>query len=139
MSIGVIQAINTSGRFPSIKIEDKWYNVSNDVSLTGFAANKSIEYEAKSSNYEDKKTGELKTSWWINKAALLTTSTATQPPAVETQTAPRTGPFVAPEHLPFVSNTVAHAIAAGCIKEPADIVNWVYKARQAIIGEEIPF
>jgi hypothetical protein len=43
---------------------------------------------------------------------------------------------IAPWWMPFVSNTVAHAIQAGCIKEPADIKQWAAAARQTAMEIE---
>ena len=52
------------------------------------------------------------------------------------QEAPR-GPetvTAAPYWLPMASNVVAHAIAAGLIKEPSDIKKWVFGAMNAAKG-----
>lgn len=34
-------------------------------------------------------------------------------------------------YMPFVSNTVAHALTAGLIKEPADVTRWANAAKDA--------
>ncbi len=47
---------------------------------------------------------------------------------------PNQGFQVAPYWLPMASNVVAHAIAAGLIKEPSDIKPWVFGAMNAAKG-----
>lgn len=39
-------------------------------------------------------------------------------------------------YLPFASNTVAHAISAGLIKEPTQIKAWFIAAKQAVEGAD---
>ena len=43
---------------------------------------------------------------------------------------------VAPWWMPFASNTVAHAIAAGLIKEPQDIRAWLIAAKTAATAHD---
>jgi len=44
-------------------------------------------------------------------------------------------PTIAPFWLQFASNTVAHAISAGLIKEPSDIKQWYLAAKRAVEGD----
>lgn len=42
-------------------------------------------------------------------------------------------------YMPFISNTVAHAIAAGLIKQPSEISAWVSAAKSAVVNADDPY
>ena len=81
-----------------------------------------IEAEISTSDYQGKE------MLWINKYRIISQGTTVQreTPAVSQLTQP-------PWWMPFVSNTVAHAIQAGRIEGPAQIEAWASAAKTAAI------
>lgn len=85
---------------------------------------------------------------WILKwkVADATTAIATPTPTTRTPVAAPTS-NVAPWWMPFVSNTVAHAIQAGAIKEPGEIGKWAKAAADTAVAllntepseEDVPY
>lgn len=108
-----------TGKSLRVKANGDWYGAKKD---SGIAAGMTIEAEV-----EDGQFGK-----WINAYKKVGNGSA----------APQAGPGAghstaanpagaAPVWLPFASNTVAHAINAGIIKEPADVKAWAAAAKQA--------
>jgi hypothetical protein len=114
-------APSKSGKSLLVKCGSNTYFAKTD---SGLSAGMTIEAETKDSEYQGK------TLTWIErwKDAPASAQKAPSAPAMNAG---------APWYLPFVSNTVAHAIAAGLIKEPHDILPWAHGAKAAAL-EEIP-
>ena len=109
--------LSKSGKSYNVKVGDKWYLAKTDSNITT-AVGKTIEAEVSESEYNGK------TMYWINEWALVAGQAAAAPPAVS---------YGAPWWMPFVSNTVAHAISAGLIKTPEDIKAWAAAAADTAI------
>ena len=92
---------------------------------TGITAGMTIEADLKVSDYNGK------SYTWVEKFKAINGGAAPQAgPGAGTSTAANPA-GAAPVWLPFASNTVAHAINAGIIKEPADVKAWAAAAKQA--------
>lgn len=85
---------------------------------TGITAGMTIDAETKASEYNGK------TYVWVEKWKEASSAQAA------TSTAPA-GNFLSAPWLPFASNTVAHAIAAGIITAPNHIEAWTRAAKEA--------
>ena len=102
---------------------------------SGLEAGMTVEAETKASEWKGK------TSWWIEKWKNAPATGLGQAPASGQQTRPDPsqtggeGRFTAEginlAFLPFVSNVVAHAIAAGKVEGPAEISAWADAAYTA--------
>lgn len=108
---------NPSGKSIVVKAGGKDYLAKSGM---GIQAGMTIEAETKDSQFNGK------TNTWIEKW---------KPVAAAPTSAPA-GNGAAPAAngtawLPFASNTVAHAINAGLIKEPAEVKQWAAAAKQA--------
>ena len=115
---------NPSGKSCVVKAGGKDYLAKPAM---GLAAGMTIEAELKESFFNGK------TNIWIEKYKAVNGSAAPQASTGNgSATAGVPGPAgAAPVWLPFASNTVAHAINAGIIKEPADVKAWAAAAKQA--------
>jgi hypothetical protein len=115
---------NPSGKSCVVKAGGKDYLAKPAM---GLAPGMTIEAELKESFFNGK------TNVWIEKYKAVNGSAAPQagPGAGHSSTATPAG--AAPVWLPFASNTVAHAINAGIIKEPADVKAWAAAAKQAFM------
>ena len=136
MPVTIVKVTDSkSGKAKRVQIGNQWYGANKDCGLTpGMVIEPQIE------------TGDF--GPWIKKwlPAQGTTIPDTQdernpPPegATIAQDRPgRTGSsaMASPYWLPFVSNTVAHAIAAGLIKEPHQIGAWAKAAAETAIALE---
>lgn len=113
-----------SGKALRVKAGGKWYGAKKD---SGITAGTTIDAETSTGDYGD----------WIDKWKPSNGSAAPQASGVSN--APSGSPNssrdhpagAAPAWLPFASNTVAHAINAGIIKEPSDVKAWAAAAKQA--------
>jgi hypothetical protein len=109
---------NPSGKSCMVKAGGKDYFAKPNI---GLAVGMTIDAETEASEYNGK------TNTWIKKYKAVNGSAAphpAQPPAAQSTNTDRW-------YMPFVSNTVAHAINAGIIKEPTDIKIWAAAAKQA--------
>ena len=107
-----------SGKAWRVKIGDKFYGAALDSKLDTMIG-QAIDFD-----YQDGKYGLWIQSWGQDR---------TQPPTAAPQAAPQRQASNGDRYwLPFVSNQCAHLIAAGIIKEPADIYKWALAAYSAI-------
>lgn len=90
----------------------------------GIQVGMTIDAETKDSQFNGK------TNTWIEK--WKATAATTTPPGTNAQGAAA--------YMPFVSNTVAHAISAGLIQNPSQITAWANAAYVAAVrlGDDIP-
>lgn len=113
-----IEAVTKSKSGKALRVKfsgnDTWYGARLDSKLEA-AKGKTIEYEG----HEDETYG-----WQIDKWAFAQDG--------ETQTTHGNGTSSDRWWLPFCSNQVAHAIAAGQIKDPNEIGKWAKGAYDAI-------
>lgn len=121
----VVEAVTTAktGKSLRVKANGEWFGAQKSATLDkGWTILAEVERE-----------GEY--GPWI-KAFKKVDATAPTP-----ANAKPTGGVVAPWWAPFVSNVVAHAIAAGAIKEPGQIEPWVKGAANAAINAstDVPF
>ena len=112
---------NPSGKSCVVKAGGKDYLAKPAM---GLAPGMTIEAELKESFFNGK------TNIWIEKYKAVNGSAAPQHVPDAGAKAPAAA-GAAPVWLPFASNTVAHAINAGIIKEPADVKAWAAAAKQA--------
>jgi len=114
--------LSKSGKSWRVSLSGKWYGAYKDSGILD-ALQKSI-YVI---------TGTLeKGGPWIMKWKVADQTTALAAPP--TPPVARNGVGSAPWWMPFVSNTVAHAIQAGAIKEPAHIGKWAKAAADTAIA-----
>jgi hypothetical protein len=104
-----------SGKALRVKAGGSWYGAKKDSGLT---AGMTIDAEVSNGEY----------GAWIDKYKAVSNGNGSSG-----VTAPQTTTNGSGDrwYMPFVSNTVAHAINAGIIKEPADIKAWAAAAKQA--------
>ncbi len=118
--IGTIQELGTSksGK-KTAKISGVGYFIDDKVDTSQWAIGKMVDFDFTLSG--DK--GQYK---WIKTWGFAPTGTSAQ--------APTNGQAhtIDAAYLPFISNTVAHAIAHGLIKEPQQIRAWVQNIRAAL-------
>jgi hypothetical protein len=93
----------------------------------GLAPGMTIDAEVKDSFFNGK------TNTWIEAYKAVNGSAAPQAGQGAGHSPAATPAGAAPVWLPFASNTVAHAINAGIIKEPADVKQWAAAAKQAFM------
>lgn len=115
-----IEAVKTnpSGKSLTVKAGGKDYFAKTN---SGISPGMTIEAETKVSDYNGK------SNVWIEKWKAV--AEATQTPQAGTKPPAANGS--APWWMPFVSNTVAHAIQAGIIQTPNQIDAWAVAARLA--------
>ena len=119
-----------SGKSLRVKLGGTWYGASLDSGLNG-AKGKIIEAECQTSD----KFGPWIKGWKEVAAPqgtppLASGSPASRPAAAATHYAGEPGDNITPWYMPFVSNTVAHAIEKGLIQDPNAINQWALKAAQ---------
>lgn len=92
---------------------------------SGIQAGMTIDAETKVSEYQGKQ------NTWIEKWKQTTAATPS----------PQAGTNGNAAYMPFVSNTVAHAISAGLITTPDQIAAWANAAYVAAIklGDDVPY
>lgn len=100
---------------------------------TGITAGMTIDAETKASDYNGK------TYVWVDKFKAVQNAAPQGAPAVTGASSVGTSPVGAAPWLPFASNTVAHAIAAGIITAPTMIEAWTRAAKEAFykVNQEI--
>ncbi len=116
-----------SGKSWRVKIGSEFFGANFDSKIDG-ALGKQIDFE-----WTDGKFGKWVQSWaYLNAPA--------EAPAVQTPpSAPvhvQSGRIVDRWWAPFVSNCVAHAIAAGTIKDIVQLKTWAVAAKHAIVAAE---
>ena len=130
--IGIVDSVELSktGKSWRVKMGGKYYGSSADSNIDQ-AKGKAIDFTFKS----DPKFGDWIESWAYAQSA----------PQAAAQTAQRaTAPAQAPNgghvdrwYMPFVSNTIAHAIQVGLITQPSQITGWAKAAKEAAEALEI--
>jgi hypothetical protein len=128
--------MSKSGKTLRIKVGDNWYST-NNFALES-AVGRTVQFEVGTSEYMGN------TIYWANDAELVIDHGApapSNPAAAANIPAPRPQPqsqtpsgsdLTARDFMPFTSNQVAHAIAAGLITKPEDIATWTKAAFHAI-------
>lgn len=119
LTVESVQPAKT-GKSLRVKANGEWYGAKKD---SGIASGMTIEAET-----EDGDFGKWINKWRPSNAAPQVAQPARA--AVDAQASSRT-PAVAAAWLPFASNTVAHAISAGYIKEPGHVSAWAKAAKEA--------
>jgi len=115
-----------------VKLGGNWYGASLDSGLNG-AKGKFIEADIQTSD----KFGPWINKWSASNAAPQVPPSASSPsssPAVAAPKYAEQSDNVSPWWMPFVSNTVAHAIAAGKCASPEAIDQWALKAAQVAVA-----
>lgn len=128
---GVIQGIEYSKKgAPKFKVNGAWYYAGR-CKVEGLHVGAAIEFESKLFGDQNNLNG---LEWWKplqgGQPPQQQTNGAKAPGA--STTGVPTGPVPDALILPFISNTVAHAIQAGLIKAPADLTQWVLSAKAAL-------
>ena len=113
-----------SGKAWRVRTGQTWYNAFGDSGIEGHVG-KVIDAEI--STHEKYGAG-------IQKYKVMESGLGSAPVAPKTPLQAPNEVTVAPYWLPMASNVVAHAIAAGLIKEPTDIKEWVFGAMNAAKG-----
>ena len=124
--IGTVQSCDKSksGQSWRVKIDGKYYGAKFDSHLET-AINRKIDFFAKPTDFGD----------WIESWAYSTDQPlAGSPSPANTAVKPSNGDRW---WLPFVSNQVAHAIAAGRIQTPADMNAWAKAAKECVLATDI--
>lgn len=124
-------------------IGGKTYFVSRDVPMQGLEPNANIEFEWEEFG-DDRGRGRPRTitRWRMAQAGYgggepQRTGNAGNASQSRSDGASQAAPSDA-LYLPFISNTVAHAIQAGLIKQPLDLTGWVLAARMALATKTPP-
>ena len=119
--IGKVESVtqSKSGKTWRVKIGDKFYGANFDSKLDG-AVGKAIDFKFDEGDFGP----------WIQSWGYATTAVASNPAQVGTAPHANGDRF----YMPFVSNTVAHAIAAGLIKNPADLNLWARAAHDVAVA-----
>ena len=137
MPQGVITAIGKSrtGK-PTVTIDGQIYSASK-VDTSNLVVGDKLEFESSSSVYNGA------TVWFLNAFKLVQAATkyplpsqVPVPPPPLGQTPPFPTGGITDAERPFISNCVAHAIAAGAIKEPEQIEKWVSAAKNALRSQD---
>ena len=120
-----------SGKSLRVKLGGTWYGANLDSGLNG-AKGQMIEAEIQTSD----KFGPWIKGWRPSAAPQVPSQAAplTAPAAAAPRYAGEPGDNIQPWYMPFVSNTVAHAIAAGHCKAPEMIDQWALKAAQVAVA-----
>jgi hypothetical protein len=120
--IGTVQSCDKSksGKSWRVKIDGKYYGAKFDSHLET-AIGKAVDFNYKTTDF-----GEWIESWAYTQApASAPANTAVKPSNGDRW------------WLPFVSNQVAHAIAAGRIQTPADMNAWAKAAKECVLATDI--
>ncbi len=120
----------STGKSLRVMLGGKWYGAALDSGLNGMKG-QMIEAEIETGKYGP----------WIKGYAKVAAPGASSPPVTPSGLPPVAAPQapryaeqssnVAPWWMPFVSNCVAHSIAAGHIQNPEGIRAWAIAARNA--------
>ena len=125
MATGIIKQakMSKSGKTLRILVGDEWYSTNNFALQQ--AVGREIQFDVGTSEWQGN------VIYWANEAELVSEGSA---PATSNQAAPAQAQSQSPtgtdrmQFMPFVSNTVAHAIGSGAIKSPEEIYAWASKA-----------
>ena len=119
-----------------VKLGGNWYGASLDSGLNG-AKGKFIEADIQTSD----KFGPWINKWSASNAAPQVPPSASSPSSSPAVAAPvyagaatQPGDNIQPWFMPFVSNTVAHAIQGGLCQTPEAINQWALKAAQVAVA-----
>ena len=125
---GIVEQITKSktGKSWRVLIAGEWYGAKFDSKLDQ-AVGKGIDFII----HADAKFGNWIETWDFDRAPALS-----PPPPTGTPTAHLPAPHTNGDrfYMPFVSNTVAHAIVAGLIKTPADLNLWARSAHDVAVA-----
>jgi len=116
-----------SGKAWRVKIGDKFYGANFDSKIDS-QLGKAVDFE-----YEDGKYGLWLKSWGPDTAVMGSAVPASGQAAIPAQSFRTNGGDR--WFMPFVSNCVAHCIAAGLIKEPTQIGPWARAAYRVAVVE----
>lgn len=151
MQQGLIERaqMSKSGKSLRILVNGQWYST-NNLALQS-ATGRNVQFNVGTSEYMGN------TIMWANDAELLNSDGVARPQnggGVQVQSSTPSHPHAQPTKplpavpvenmafMPFVSNTVAHAIQAGAIKSPEEIYAWAQKAfntaKNLVIGQQLP-
>ncbi len=135
MAVQVEEVMNAkSGKSLRVKLGGTWYGSSLDSGLNGMKG-KMIEAEIQTSD----KFGPWIKGWKPSAAPQGAIPPSSPSPAAAAPShfageATQPGDNIQPWYMPFVSNTVAHAIAAGHCSSPIAINEWALKAAQVAVS-----
>ena len=126
--------VSKSGKALRVLLGGTWYNAFLDSGLNG-QVGKMIEAEIRT---HDKFGAGVHTWKPVNAAPQVAPALAAASPPSPAAAAPykyaEPSDNVAPWYMPFVSNTVAHAIEKGLINSPVGINEWALKAAQVAVA-----
>jgi hypothetical protein len=135
---GIVMNIgkSRSGK-PTVTIDTQIYSASS-VDLSGLSIGDKVEFDSASSVYNGA------TVWFLNGYKVLQSAykegpsasvkPAGHPPVHDNGFGEYKG--ITDAERPFISNCVAHAIAAGVIEEPEQIEKWVSAAKNALRSQD---
>jgi hypothetical protein len=114
---------------PKVKIDNLWYSAAR-TDISGMQPGMKIEFEGNQFT-----TDSGRQMWGLNKWKVMRNAVTGAPQQASNGGVlpfSVTGPGLDVTMLPFISNTIAHAIQAGLIKTPADLAPWVMGAKTAL-------
>lgn len=123
---GTVESVrnSSSGKSWRVKIAGKEYGANFDTKLDQ-AVGKGIDFE-----WDDGKFGLWIKSWDFDRSGAVPAPQAPVAPPSQSSGHSNGDRF----YLPFVSNTCAHAIAAGVIKTPQDLNQWARAAHDVAVA-----
>jgi len=129
MITGKIESIqdSKSGKTVSVKVNGKYYSCS-DFTIKNAPIGSEIAFETSESQY-----GDVTINWLNDWSVGEKPANAPSPSAPTTTT---TSDYVDRWYMPFVSNTVAHAIQSQAITQPTEIEKWARAAKSAAFNLE---
>ena len=133
--IGIVDSVELSktGKSWRVKMGGKYYGSSADSNIDQ-AKGKAIDFTFKS----DPKFGDWIESWaYAQSAPQAAAQTAQRATTNQVAMTPGVGTHVDRWYMPFVSNTIAHAIQVGLITQPSQITGWAKSAKEAAEALEI--
>jgi hypothetical protein len=133
---GVIQSIEYSKKgAPKFKINGAWYYAGR-CKVDTLHVGAEIEFESNLFGEQNNLNG---LQWWKPTQGGKPSGNTSNAPQNRPNgaSAPAAVPSTDALILPFISNTIAHAIQAGLIKSPEDLTGWVMGARAALSARTI--
>jgi hypothetical protein len=130
---GVIQSVEYSKKgAPKFKINGAWYYAGR-CKVEGLHVGAEIEFESKLFGDQNNLNS---LEWWKpargGQPSQSGGNASNAPQSRSNGAAQASAPNPDVLILPFISNTIAHAIQAGLIKQPQDLTGWVLCARAAL-------
>jgi hypothetical protein len=138
---GLVDSVNLSksGKSYQVQIGGQGYFAKLDSKLDQ-ALGKTIDFSVDPSEYKGKVVNWVK-EWDIDRALTLPTPSAPTPTPAP-MPAPMPAAYALPRdrwYMPFISNTVAHAITAGLVKDSPSLAQWATAAYRAAMQIENAF